>query len=482
MRPSEDELIDPEIAEQLDAIEATLAGEPVAPRFAELAELALLLAAERPEAPRPEFTRELDRRVQARFGADGAHGAGVPPRGARGARGARLARGWRRWGGWGLTPALGAAATALVVVVAVVAVGSSGGGRGTATTVHTLSGAKAPAGTTGTTSASTSAPAAAAGGVRASAPPRPASLGPANALARTVHSKTATPITGPAPTTPITGPALGSAGAATAPAGPSSAGASTAAGGPSSAQAILATPSPAPLPNGRKIIQSSILELGSAPRRIDAVAQQVFTVVRAVNGIVESSNVSSTGGPGASAQFQLRIPSPLLSDALSALSKLRYANVISRTDGTQDVNSPFLSSQRRIAAAKAALVRLRAKLAAATTETEIATLRRQVAGENAILARAQGSLRSLNQRVDFSNVYVTLQATTGGGVTPGAGNGGGFGLHRASHDAIRVLEVTAGIALIVLAALVPLALVAALAWWLAGTVQRRRRERALDLA
>ena len=68
MRPREDEMIDPAIAEQLDAIDATLAGDPVDPRFAELAELALLLAVGRPEGPRPEFAHELDRRVRARFG------------------------------------------------------------------------------------------------------------------------------------------------------------------------------------------------------------------------------------------------------------------------------------------------------------------------------------------------------------------------------------------------------------------------------
>jgi hypothetical protein len=45
-----------------------------------------------------------------------------------------------------------------------------------------------------------------------------------------------------------------------------------------------------------------------------------------------------------------------------------------------------------------------------------------------------------------------------------------------------VLEITAGVALIALAALVPIGLLAALGWWAGLAVQRRRRERALDLA
>ena len=56
MRRLDDYPIDPEMAAQLDAIDATLAGDPVDPEHAELAELALLLAAARPEID-PEFSQ-----------------------------------------------------------------------------------------------------------------------------------------------------------------------------------------------------------------------------------------------------------------------------------------------------------------------------------------------------------------------------------------------------------------------------------------
>ncbi len=46
-----DEPIDPEIAASLDAIDAVLAGEPVDAGYADLAEIALLLSAERPAMP-----------------------------------------------------------------------------------------------------------------------------------------------------------------------------------------------------------------------------------------------------------------------------------------------------------------------------------------------------------------------------------------------------------------------------------------------
>src|SRR5581483_8821481 len=63
-----DEPIDPEVAASLDAIDAVLAGEPVGAEYAELAEIALLLTAERPAVP-PAFAESLDRRVAHRFAA-----------------------------------------------------------------------------------------------------------------------------------------------------------------------------------------------------------------------------------------------------------------------------------------------------------------------------------------------------------------------------------------------------------------------------
>jgi hypothetical protein len=58
--------LEPEVLAALEAIDATLEGEPVDPEYAELAELALILRAERP-VPDEVFLARLDRRVQDRF-------------------------------------------------------------------------------------------------------------------------------------------------------------------------------------------------------------------------------------------------------------------------------------------------------------------------------------------------------------------------------------------------------------------------------
>src|SRR3954447_12888573 len=67
MPRSEDHFVpDPRVEATLAVIAATLAGEAVQPEQAEMAELSLILAEQRP-APRPQFTAGLDARVQRRF-------------------------------------------------------------------------------------------------------------------------------------------------------------------------------------------------------------------------------------------------------------------------------------------------------------------------------------------------------------------------------------------------------------------------------
>jgi hypothetical protein len=95
----EAEPLEPELVAALEAIDATLAGEPVDPDLAELAELSLILRAEAPVAD-PAFLNRLDGRVRARFAAPST----------------RPSRSRRVWGGAGAL----AAGLAVIVVLLVV--------------------------------------------------------------------------------------------------------------------------------------------------------------------------------------------------------------------------------------------------------------------------------------------------------------------------------------------------------------------------
>jgi hypothetical protein len=406
-----DEPIDPEVIGQLDAIDATLAGDPVDPEYAELAELALLLAADRPQVD-PAFATRMDARVERRFVA--APDAAEP---------GRPRRSWS----FGQLAGLASAAVAAVVVVVVLGSGGSGSHPVSPVAESTVAGSSAaPAAGVARSHGSSSGSAAS------------SSAGANNDVLR-----------GPAQ---AVGPTVTSAGAS--------------------------SPAPQPPSNGRRIVQSANLALNAAASRIDDVAQELFDVVGRENGVVNNSSV--TAGTDGYAQFQLSIPSGNLTATMTQLSQLRYAHVSSRTDSTQDVNGQYVSAGRRLADDQALRTSLLKQLAGAVTQNQIDSLKTQIHDVENAIARDQAAIRALNNRINYSRVQVTINASASPIVR--AHSSSGFTLGKAAHDAGRVLTVAAGVALITLAALVPVLLVGALGWWIAAALRRRRREQALDLA
>ncbi len=402
MRRGEEMPLEPEVSEALEALDATLAGEAVDPRHADLAELALLLRDARPEIP-PASAEALDERVRRRF----------VPSAPAGAHGRRRGRRWL----W--LPASGVAASLAVAVAIVV----SENPRSSQAPVRSPVGAAAPA--TGTAAAKLPTPAAG----HALGPPQRTSSGQAAA-------------------------------------------ASTASGS--------LAPGLQPPANGRRIIQGAQLALSTAPARVEDVAQEIFDVAGRENAIVQNSTVTATGGPGGYAQIQLSVPSASLAQAMTALSSLPYAHVASRSDTTQDVNDQYQRTARALADARALRTSLLKELAGATTQAQIDSLTARIHDADASISSDEAALRSLGHQIAYSQVMVMVNA----GVVPvplATSSGHGFTLGTAVHDAGRVLTVAAGVALIVLAALVPVALLAALGWWIFWVIRRRRHEHALDL-
>jgi len=451
MRLSEEMPIDPDMLAELEAIDATLRGEAVDPIHAELAELALLLADQRAELP-AQSAQSLDAVVARRFEpsqADGDAGAG-------GGSTSQRPRNLR----WALRPAFGIGLTAIAAMAIAAVVVLNGNSIG---------------GVTGSSSSSSSASeqlSAAPNGLPAR--PTSGSAGASHAAARAPSTfgnsaaKAAAPVTTSASTSSSS--ASSSAGSASAP--------GQALVPPAANQTVVPTPSS----NGRKVIQSAQLQLVAAGSRIDDVSQELFTVVGAVNGVVKSSTITAAGGDSGYAILQLSIPSGNLALTMTRLSTLQYAHVASRTDATQDVNGQYLNDVRRLADARALRTALLKQLAAATTQAQIDSLTAQIDGAEASISSDQATLANLNHQVDFSNLQVQINAGAVPPVVPVGNSASGFTLGKAWHDSVRVLTVVAGVSLIALAVLLPLALVAALVAWIGYWVRRRRREAALDAA
>jgi hypothetical protein len=228
---------------------------------------------------------------------------------------------------------------------------------------------------------------------------------------------------------------------------------------------------------GRHQARNVDLELATAPDDFRGAADSVLDVVDEHHGFVLSSQVSG-GDPGVKgaergrASFDLRIPARELSAAMGDLSDLGH--VVSRTDGTHDISKRFVSDNKRIEDLTAARDRLLRQLGEATTIPEGQSIRARLRILQVQLAAARKDLRKAQQRVDLVPVGVEIVADEH------AAAAGAWSIGDAFHDAGRVLTVTAGGALVGGAALLPFALLGALAVAARRGWVRRQRSRALD--
>jgi hypothetical protein len=235
---------------------------------------------------------------------------------------------------------------------------------------------------------------------------------------------------------------------------------------------------------GAKQIRSAELDLTTQNVRVNQVAQEIFGVVGAVHGTVLSSHITTAkqSSGGGYASFSLSIPTGSLQDAMTELSRLHYVAVVSSNNSSQNVSHQYASDQRQLSDAKALRSSLLKQLAAATTEQQIDSIKAQLKLAEQQINSSQSSLGSLQHRISYSNLSVQLNQN-GLPVVPVRKHhtsSSGFTIGHAGHDALRVLVVSAGVALITLAVLIPVGLVAALLMWLWVWLRQRRREHALD--
>jgi hypothetical protein len=242
--------------------------------------------------------------------------------------------------------------------------------------------------------------------------------------------------------------------------------------------------SAAPVAPVSKQIQSAQVSLTTLNQHVDQVAQEVFNVVGTEHGSVLSSHITSatSNSGGGYASFSLSIPTNNLQDAMTQLSRLHYAAVSSRTDASQNVSNQYNADQRQLADAKALRSSLLKQLQTAYTESAIDSIKAQLKLAEQQINSWQSTLGALNHRISYSNVTVQINAGGLPVVPVTHHHTSSFTIGGAGHDALRVLVVAAGVALIALAVALPVGLVAALLVWLWVWLRQRRREHALDAA
>jgi hypothetical protein len=222
----------------------------------------------------------------------------------------------------------------------------------------------------------------------------------------------------------------------------------------------------------RSVQRSASLTLAAPRRELDRVASQVGKVTADLGGYVAASSISSTGG----GDLQLRVPSARLDTAIQRISDLARVRDLSRQ--SLDITSQVVSARGRLTDARTERESLLRQLAKAVTVNETESIRARLRIVSQEIASARTSLKRVKNRADFANVSVQVVPSRGGDT----GSGGAWTPGDAFGDALRVLEVAAGVAVIAAAVLVPLLIAWLLGWLARRGVTRRRRERALDMA
>ncbi len=393
------------LTRELAALEDALAGRPVDPDLADLAELAVLVRDERP-VPGPAFTRNLDSRVER----------GFPATHRKRAR--RFS--WPKF----TAPALGFAASALLVVALVTALpagdSDESGGSGAGGSVAMKQDGDEPSGGGGGGAAGReeAAPSAAEDSAGSNSAPEPSAIAP------------------PLPEPPGGGNTDGR--------------------------------------TRRYVERSAQLVLATPPSGVDRAASKILRITDDVGGYVVASQVSS----GSSGEFELRVPERRLSQALSRLSAV--GKVRERTQGSQDITGAVVSVQERLKDARTERRSLLRQLAAATTPNQTTSIRERLRLVSGQIAAAKRDLRNVKRRASFSTIAVQLLADRRANASDDEDDSAGWTPGDALDDAVRILEVSAGVLLVAGALLLPVGLVALLAGLAMRQASQRRRERALD--
>jgi hypothetical protein len=224
----------------------------------------------------------------------------------------------------------------------------------------------------------------------------------------------------------------------------------------------------------RDIERSAQMVLGADPAEVRADAAKVFDAVHATGGIVLRSAISDGAAGEAGASFDLLIPSAKLGDALAAFSAI--GEVRSRRESTLDITAPTVNAGEKLRDSRARIESLLGQLSTADNDEERTAIEAQLRAERRRAAALRSRLSSLRRRANFSRVSVRIETGAPAAIEK---DGGSWGVADGFNGASRVLAVAAGVSVIALAILAPLALIVLLAWLTHRTLVRRGRERAL---
>jgi len=219
--------------------------------------------------------------------------------------------------------------------------------------------------------------------------------------------------------------------------------------------------------DNRRVDRSAQVTLAAPADELQEVGAGIASVADRHRGVLMSSSLTTGEAGRGGGSFELDVPVDELPSTLAELSDL--ATVRSLTQAGDDRTARFVRRGDDVDELRADLVELQADLAAAATDEEFEAIRAEVRRTRDEISAAERAFESVRDRTAFATIAITLVE----------GEERQTGLGAALHDGVDLLENVLAITIRALGVALPLGLLAAVAWWIAGVLRRRQRESAL---
>ena len=236
--------------------------------------------------------------------------------------------------------------------------------------------------------------------------------------------------------------------------------------GPKSAPAASSSPGAAPVPGvPTRVVKHARIGLRIRGGALDAPLQAARDAAEAAGGYVEQTDQSRT-----SATITVRVPSASYAEVLDRIEHL--GRVTGRSEQGDDVTAEYTDLDARLRNLRAQEAVLLDLMRQARSIPDTITVQQQLSGIQEQIEQLTGQQRVLDGQSSFATIAVDLRA----GGAPAAPSDHRSTLSQAWSDAVDVMLAVVGGIVIVLGALIPIGLLAALG--LAGwSLVRRRRPR-----
>lgn len=210
---------------------------------------------------------------------------------------------------------------------------------------------------------------------------------------------------------------------------------------------------------------------------VDVAVARVRALATAADGYVgDERTVTDPGRPGdgaaaagTSSQLTLRVPEGDLETVMGQVARL--GTLLSRATSSSDVSGTYVDTQARLRTQRESVARVRALLGRATTIGQVVQVEGQLAGRTAELEALEARLANLDDQTTLATLKVSLTPRPAA-VTAAVASDASFlsGLRGGWH----ALVAGVAAALVVLGAVLPFGVVAALVGVPAWLVHRRR--------